>query len=156
MGMWQCGGVGVIVPEKPKPVLQALVLADQVYQDAATGKKIIAGTFNTLFGRSFPCKFNRSTFAFISLTEVRGRAEIVLRFVRLDTNEVILSTRPISLTSPDPRNSTELIVEVPPFPMPAAGTYAFEIMSDDVQIGSVRMRVVEARDASDGGEGGGK
>ncbi len=30
----------------PKPVLQALVLADHIYQDKITGKKIIAGTFN--------------------------------------------------------------------------------------------------------------
>ena len=30
----------------PQPVLQALVLADHVYQDKVTGKKIIAGTFN--------------------------------------------------------------------------------------------------------------
>ena len=33
----------------PKPVLQALVLAEHVYQDRATGKMIIAGTFNRLF-----------------------------------------------------------------------------------------------------------
>ena len=33
----------------PKPVLQALVLAEHVYQDKATGKMIIAGTFNRLF-----------------------------------------------------------------------------------------------------------
>jgi hypothetical protein len=32
-----------------KPVLQALVLADNVYQDKFTGKMIIAGTFNQLF-----------------------------------------------------------------------------------------------------------
>ena len=32
----------------PKPVLQALLLADHVYQDKDTGKKIIAGTFNSL------------------------------------------------------------------------------------------------------------
>lgn len=30
----------------PNPVLQALVLADHIYQDKITGKKIIAGTFN--------------------------------------------------------------------------------------------------------------
>jgi hypothetical protein len=33
----------------PKPVLQALVLAEHVYQDRTTGKMIIAGTFNRLF-----------------------------------------------------------------------------------------------------------
>jgi hypothetical protein len=32
-----------------KPVLQALVLADNVYQDKFTGKMIIAGTFNQLY-----------------------------------------------------------------------------------------------------------
>lgn len=33
----------------PKPVLQALILADHVYQDRETGKRIIAGTFNQIF-----------------------------------------------------------------------------------------------------------
>jgi hypothetical protein len=32
----------------PKPVLQAMVLADNVYQDRTTGKFIIAGTFSRL------------------------------------------------------------------------------------------------------------
>ena len=31
------------------PVLQALVVADRVYEDKGTGKKIIAGTFSRLF-----------------------------------------------------------------------------------------------------------
>jgi hypothetical protein len=33
----------------PKPVLQAMVLADHVYQDSTTGKFIIAGTFTRLW-----------------------------------------------------------------------------------------------------------
>jgi hypothetical protein len=38
-----------------KPILQALVLAEHIYQDAGTGKKIIAGTFNRVFfGRTKP------------------------------------------------------------------------------------------------------
>ncbi len=31
-----------------KPIIQAMVLADHVYEDKSTGKKIIAGTFNQL------------------------------------------------------------------------------------------------------------
>ena len=39
----------------PRPVLQALVLADHVYKDAFTGKMVIAGTFNRLcVGKSKP------------------------------------------------------------------------------------------------------
>lgn len=38
-----------------RPILQAMVLADQVYEDKSTGKKVIAGTFNTLlFARRHP------------------------------------------------------------------------------------------------------
>ena len=32
----------------PRPLLQALLVADHVYQDKDTGKKVIAGTFNSL------------------------------------------------------------------------------------------------------------
>lgn len=142
------------MPETPKPVLQALILADQVYQDLTTGKRIIAGTFNTLFSRSFPCKFNRSTFAFISLTEVRGTIDIVLRYVRLETHEVLLATRPLSVTSHSPLHTLELTVAVPPFPMPAPGVYAFEVMSNDVPIGMVRMRIAEPEDIPEAGRGG--
>jgi hypothetical protein len=39
----------------PKPILQALVLAEHIYQDQGTGKKIIAGTFNRVFfGKTRP------------------------------------------------------------------------------------------------------
>ena len=31
-----------------KPILQAMVLADQVYQDVVTGKFVIAGTFGRI------------------------------------------------------------------------------------------------------------
>src|SRR5262245_56044427 len=32
----------------PKPVLQSLILADHVYEDKLTGKRIIAGVFNRI------------------------------------------------------------------------------------------------------------
>ena len=38
----------------PKPVLQAMVLADHVYQDRQTGKYIIAGTFSQIIFGSVP------------------------------------------------------------------------------------------------------
>src|SRR5712672_2590530 len=40
----------ISVPTKsmPKPVLQSLILADHVYEDKLTGKRIIAGVFNRI------------------------------------------------------------------------------------------------------------
>lgn len=124
------------------------MLADHVYQDVQTGKKVIAGTFNVLFARTFPAQFGRSTFAFISLTEVRGSVELVLRYVRLDTNQVLLMTQPIRVESQDPLQTFELTFEVPPFPMPGPGVYAFEVLSEDVPIGSVRMSVKQIPDGT--------
>ena len=36
------------------PIVQAILLADHVYQDRETGKYVIAGTFNQLRGQAFP------------------------------------------------------------------------------------------------------
>lgn len=126
-----------------KPILQALVLADHVYVDAATGKKIIAGTFSQLLAASFPRMFGRTTWAYVCLTEVRGTVPIALRYTDLQTNEVLLSTRALTIQSDDPLASRELMIEVPPFPMPHAGTYVFEVYAGDEAIGSLRILAVK-------------
>jgi hypothetical protein len=45
-GFWQ-----PLVAPSVKPVLQALLLADHIYEDRTTGKRIVAGIFNRLHGR---------------------------------------------------------------------------------------------------------
>jgi hypothetical protein len=124
------------------PVLQALVLADQIYVDKLTGKKVIAGTFNTLWAPEFPAQFPRETWAYICMTEVRGRLSVVLKYVDLLDNSVLMETNAITVDSGgDPLASVELAVVVPGFPMPRAGTYAFELYSGDRLLGALRVRV---------------
>lgn len=122
-----------------KPILQALVLADQVYVDARSGKKIVAGTFNRLWGRSFPTSFGRPTHAFICLTDVRGTLNLTLRYKGLANNNTLLELQGLKVESSDPLSSVEMIVEVPPLPMPAEGIYAFELYSGESLLGSLRV-----------------
>jgi hypothetical protein len=131
-----------------KPVLQALILADAVYQDARSGKMIIAGTFNQLFARAFPARFGRTTCAYIKLTEVQGRVELVLRYRSLKTNEVLMESRPLAVASQNPLAVVEVAVEMPPFPMPEAGCYAFELHAGDEMLGALRIEVQKAKDLS--------
>jgi len=126
-----------------KPILQALVLADHVYIDAPTGKKVIAGAFNRLWARKFPAELGFTTWAYICLTEVQGTVPIALRYIDLQTNEVLLATKPLTIQSDDPLASRELIIEVPSFPMPHAGTYVFEVYAGDEAIGSLRITVTK-------------
>jgi hypothetical protein len=124
-----------------KPVLQALVLADQIYTDGRSGKKVIAGTFNRLWTHKMPARFGQTTWAFICLTEVRGTIQIRLRYRDLRSSEVLLETGEIEVKSDDPLVSAEIIVQVPPFPMPHEGVYAFEVYTGEELLGSLRVSV---------------
>jgi hypothetical protein len=160
----------------PKPVLQALLLAEHVYQDRATGKKIIAGTFNRLnFTRRRPQSpasappedaepfaeppaeepigqpearelhnviSPGSPFAFITLTEVHGTIPLELRYVDLQNNSVLLTTR-FQVSCDDPLNTMELTIPIPMLPAPHEGVYALELLHGNEPLGSMRIVAVE-------------
>lgn len=123
-----------------KPILQALILADQIYTDVS-GKRIIAGTFNKLISSELPSVLSRNTFAYLSFTETRGETAFQLRYVDLSTSKVLLETATIKFISPGPLESVEIAIEVPPFPMPHAGAFAFEVHCAGELLGSQRMTI---------------
>jgi hypothetical protein len=148
-----------------KPILQALVLADAVYVDRMTGKFVIAGTFNQLmvFAQNpqddVPQEpvvdemrklsnreifFQGSPFVYVSLTNVRGKVPLELRYVDLGENTAILKLE-IVVAGDDPLRTIEMAVRIPPL-MPKVGTYALELLADDELLGSHRVIVVEAPD----------
>ena len=124
-----------------KPILQSLVLADEIYVDERTKKKVIAGTFNQLWTQKFPAAFSRTTKAYLALTNCRGVQKLKIRYVDLQDESVLTETSEIKITSNDPLQVQELIMEVPPFPMPHEGRYAFEVYVDGDRLGCVRINV---------------
>lgn len=121
-----------------KPILQALVLSDHVYADQATGKKVIAGTFDSLWAREFPAKLARTTWFYLSVTDVQGSVEFSLKYTDLSNNEVLLSAG-FCLSSNDRLATRSLVCEIPPLPMPHPGAYAFEVFVGDEMLGSLRI-----------------
>ena len=91
-----------------KPVLQALVIAEHVYQDV-TGKKVIAGTFNRVNFTRKPLvrqverpdgtqavllpggMQSGSPFAYINLTDVGDNTKLLFRFVNLTKNAMLFA-----------------------------------------------------------------
>ena len=126
---------------KAKPILQAVVLADDVYIDAATNKKIIAGTFNRLWAKEFPTQFGRCTKAFLVLTNCHGSQKLQIRYVDLRDGSVLLESPEVELTINDPLATNEVVMEVPPFPMPHEGKYDFEVYCNGAPIGSICLSV---------------
>lgn len=138
-----------------KPVLQALVLADHVYEDIS-GKKIIAGTFHGVkFSRKpivaqieLPNGTKRpgmvggmhsgSPYAYLSLTDVCDNTVLSVHFTYLTKNEVLFETQ-FTIPCKDRLATVEIVLPLPPLPIQGPGTYALEVICDGEIIGSSRI-----------------
>jgi hypothetical protein len=148
-----------------KPVLQSLILADHVYEDKLTGKRIIAGVFNRIIRGRKPLRpappesgappgqrlleipptglQSGSPFAYLSLTEVRGQQTFVLQFTNLNDNSVLFRSE-LRVECPNPLYTVELTVPLPPIAPPQPGVYALELLHHQEILGSLRIVVEDA------------
>jgi hypothetical protein len=101
----------------PKPVLQAMVLADHVYQDRATGKHVICGTFTAILFSPFKAAQNEgesrvqvtaeqvqrtgSPYLYLALVGVHGTVPLALKFVDLSDARVLFEAQ-VVITATDP------------------------------------------------------
>jgi hypothetical protein len=125
----------------PAPRLQALVLADRVYAEQGTGKKVIAGTFNTIAVLQPGPHVNLPAHLYISLTELRKRQfRLELRYVDTRDLTVLMSLQPPPFDNPGQATDTlEMVVEMPPFPAPHEGVYDLELYIDGERLGCHRI-----------------
>ena len=139
-----------------KPILQAILLADHVYRDAATGKHIVAGVFHDLIVLK-PEDIEKlqqqavktpvvaggmqagSPYAYISLTGVRGDQVFSLRYVSLDDDRVMFHAE-LPVKCEDPLETVEIIAPLPSLPH-NLGIFALELLWKDEPVGSFRVRV---------------
>src|SRR5947207_1189979 len=145
-----------------KPVLQALVLADHVYTDSVTGKKIVAGIFHRLwFRKNVPPEVRDvggqatatfqiqpsghqagSPFCYVSLTDVHGEQDFEMRFVDLGDNKSLFGTT-FRVKSDDPLQTVEVVVPLPMLPTNKPGTFALELLWNGEPLGAHRVVVGE-------------
>jgi len=147
-----------------KPILQALLLADHVYRDP-TGKHVIAGTFNKMVFAKRGAEPKTveidgeekqiipggvqigSPHVYISLTELRGKTQCVLRYVNLEQDKALFQTH-FAVECADPLETVELVLPMPMLPH-VAGVHALELLCNDEPIGSHRIIVEELEEEGD-------
>ena len=144
----------------PKPVLQAMVLADNVYKDERTGKHIIAGTFTAIFAANpespggehhdaasgqklkkiaDPRRMG-SPYLYLALRDVHGTVPIELRYVRLADSSLVFKIV-VNVTSPDPVEVMEYAIPIPLLPSDKAGVFSLDALYEDEILGSWRISV---------------
>lgn len=146
----------------PNPVLQALLLADHVYQDKISGKHVICGIFSTL--NAIPLDQKKeiedartplpdggthvnieevmsvgSPYVYVSMTELSGAQQhFALRYVDLRDNSLLIQMD-FDCRQLSPLVTVELFFAFPPLPIPHEGEFALELLCDNELIGSHRV-----------------
>jgi hypothetical protein len=145
-----------------KPILQALVLADKVYEEK-TGKKIIAGTFNrintgkaqaqqiTTPGGTPAVVMQGGTdpgcpWAYLSLTDVFDGTELKVQYNDVSTNAMIFELG-VKIQNHDRLATIEIVVPLPHMNnfAPKPGTYSLDVMWKNEILGSHRVVVQEVK-----------
>ena len=142
------------------PVLQAMLLADHLYSDRDTGKKIIVGVFHRLLFTSNPLPLKTverdgkeqqvipgglhsgSPYLYISLVDVRGTQPFTLRYVDLENYNPVFQTD-FEIDCKDPLETVEVVLPLPKLPTVKAGKFVFELICRDEPVGSYRISVEE-------------
>lgn len=147
-----------------KPVLQALLVADHVYQDHPSGKRIVAGIFDKLFLRKdVPAEVRNedgkrqrvvigggdpgSPYAYISMTALRGKLRFVVRYVYLNDDKVLFQTD-FGIACENPLETAQIVLALPKLPVIGVGAYALELLCDDEPLGAFRITVEELQGES--------
>ena len=123
-----------------KPQARTIILADQVYRDAETGKCIIAGTFNRIEADRFPAT-HPSAALYLNLTDFVGKVEVKIRIVRDATGEA-LAEKAFPVESKDRLAACEVTVRLANLTFEKPGKYSIEVHCEDEYLGRLPLELV--------------
>lgn len=124
----------------PPPVVKAFLICDQVIHDAQTGKKSLVGVFHELRADRFPA-VHPVLWIYANLTDARGQYAFEIRFVDVERNKVLGNGTPPPIKIPGPLQTTELSAQLRNVQLPGAGTYEFQLLTNDELIATKAIRV---------------
>lgn len=128
---------------RPKPHLQAFLIADHVYKDQYSNKAIVAGIFDNVNGSTLPVVFPGS-FAYARLVGAPSQFSVMLRLIDLsDLQEVANSGEFQAQNKKGALGHTELIIQIPPIQFRKFGAFEFELVIDGHPLKGMRLTVVK-------------
>jgi hypothetical protein len=115
------------------------IIVCEMVLESITGLQSAINIFDTLSASVFPAA-RHNMYVLVSLTNGRGIAQFSLRFVQDDGTALIELhyTHPFS----SPLDVVNLKFEFKEVPIPEAGNYAVQFLSDGTMIGERRIKVV--------------
>jgi hypothetical protein len=124
----------------PLPVLKALLVCDQVIQDAQSGKKSLIGVFHELRAQRFPAT-HPMLWIYANLTDAHGRYAFEIRMLDVTRNQVLGKGEPPPFDIQEPLQVTELAAQLRNVSLPGPGTYEFQLLSNGELLGTKAIHV---------------
>jgi len=128
----------------PGPMVLAMMVCDAIYQDPATKKCTLLGTFSTISARRFPV-VHRELAVHVALTDGRGNVRIKLALVGEDESQPPLFSGEGVIHFADPRVVAELNFQLANITFPAPGAYRFQVHANDELLMERRLQVLPER-----------
>ena len=126
---------------RPAPMVLAMILCDAIYQDPATKKCTLLGTFSTINARQFPAT-HRQLSVHVAMTDGHGKTAIRLTLVGPDESAPALFSRDGVIEFGDPRMVAELNFIITNIVFAHPGEYRLQILGNDELLMERRLYVV--------------
>ena len=104
-----------------------------------TKKKSLIGIFDRLSTSAFPTK--RAVTLYLKIADAQGRYELDIRFVHLNSGNVLAKAEG-KLEQSDRLASAELLIPFPPLQIGESGRYEFQVWANSTFLGSTTIDVV--------------
>jgi len=123
-----------------KPIVLAMVICDNYYRDAHTGKSILSGTFSSINSASFPSKHGNCAI-YVALTDVAAKGNAQLIF-RKEGGEFSMKLPPWEVEQSESRRAVvEIGGNINGLPLPDEGNYEFVLLWNNMELASRRLTV---------------
>lgn len=124
------------------PYALAMVIADQIYIDPATGKRSILGCFSAIHSHSFPAIYPVIS-VMMQLTDGRGKVPLRFRLVDADEENVIFESDIMELPFADSRAIMDIAFVVQNAVFPVPGEYRLQLLANDEYVMERRLILIQ-------------
>jgi hypothetical protein len=132
----------VPIEQQPPDVL-ALILADAVLRDFATGKCFIQGTYSVITAPVFP-HVHPLIVAYAAITNGHGQTEMRLRLVDVDEDRAAVFEAEAPVEFPDPIAVVEMVFTATNVSFPKPGEYRLQLYGAGQPLRERRLHVLAA------------
>ncbi|MDR3110516.1 MAG: hypothetical protein LBU65_12660, partial [Planctomycetaceae bacterium] len=121
-------------------VLQSILLAEHIYMDTATNKRVMTGTFNSISVSQFPTEIGGMTSLYMCLRDIEPSDAITIEFVDSSANSVLFEQGAIKIGGlPEP---VEIVTTIDKIKITHAGAYTFDVFTNGNRfLGAFRLTV---------------